>query len=277
MRNPETYLGGIDICAEDGEIRWNEIRNSKTLFCMVKATEGVPDEISLLGYVEDPAFCKNAREAHLCGFRVGAYHYLTAKNIGEAREQAKGFLKVLGKAGHQINFYCGVVCPDELPCDAEDMALCLDVFCSIISEAGYNPIVHAPLSFLEEQDISYGYWLPFDGNLEDLSAAIRDRVVLWQYRGMTAACDSGKVFRSALLDSTVLFEQIFNKTVIRYSDKKRREGKLREINSWAIRNGILPIDGEIPCLEKQVKREEVVDMAKRFVDYWKAAYGAGKV
>lgn len=267
MQNLDAYIGGIDVCAEDGEIDWGGIRNEDTLFCLVKATEG-----NGCSCVEDENFCKNFLGAYSAGFRVGAYHYLTATNITEAREQALGFLEVISLMGIRLNFYCGVVCPEESDCAPEDLAVFLDVFCSLVTEAGYNPIIHAPIEFLSSQALSYPFWVPcVDTRI--LPDVVRENAVLLQYKAFTAPCDTGILYRSAVLDSLVFFRPIFSPGKLRYPKNIRWRNEKLEMNLWAIQNGILPIGDKVSSLDVPILHEEAVDILVRFMEYYRAAYG----
>lgn len=272
MKNPNDYLNGVDVCADDGEIDWDGLRESGALFCMVRASTGETDSY-FRAYNFDPSFEKNLTDAYMYGFRVGAYHYLTAETAAEAISQAKGFIKALHKVGSKLNFYCAVVCPERYACHPDDMAMCLDVFCDKVAEEGYFPLIYASVDFLDFQNLSHPYWVPYTGNPETLSDKILNNMVLLEHRCGSATCDSGKLMYSALLDPKVLFQPIFNRYKIPYPAHYPTQGRVRTINDWAIRNGILPVEDKVSEMDEPIRTQTCIDLIKRFMDYYMAAYG----
>ena len=266
MRRPDSFIGGIDVCAEDGSVGWDLVKTTQVLFAMVKATEGGDNR----DFIPDPAFLQNVREAYLNGLRVGAYHYLTATTPEEAKLQADGFLEVIRQAGIMINFYCGVVVPDWD--DIEETDFLVDIFTGIVETAGYKSIVHAPLEALEKlRFMKYAIWLPYSGgDFDSLPALIRKNTVLWQHRPMSSRGFEEEVFRSALVKPEALFSEVFSTVPIRYVKGGRPAVPLRETTEWAIRRGILQSDTGEFNMKETIRREELLILLRRFYDLWRA-------
>jgi len=83
----ETIYEGIDVSAWQGTIDFAEVKNSGIEIVYAKASEGN-------SYV-DETFEQNYQNAKANGLKVGAYHYVTATNTQEAREQAQFFAQVV--------------------------------------------------------------------------------------------------------------------------------------------------------------------------------------
>ena len=75
---------GIDVSEWQGKINFKNVANSGIKVVFIRASEGRE-------YV-DPYFRENYEEAKANGLKVGFYHYLTARNIEEAKEEAKFFV-----------------------------------------------------------------------------------------------------------------------------------------------------------------------------------------
>lgn len=81
--NRKSSLHGIDISHWAGRIDFERVRKDGIRIVYIKATQGSD-------YV-DPDFERNYRDAHKEGLAIGFYHYVTARNIAEARDEARFF------------------------------------------------------------------------------------------------------------------------------------------------------------------------------------------
>ena len=77
------YLDGIDVSEWNGEIRFREVRDAGIQLVYIKATQGTD-------YV-DREFERNYTEAARERLKVGFYHYVSARTIQEAQEEAQFF------------------------------------------------------------------------------------------------------------------------------------------------------------------------------------------
>lgn len=82
-----TIYDGIDVSEWQGEIDWEEVKNSGIQIVYIRASEGN-------NYI-DPYAIRNYNGAKENGIKVGFYHYLTARNEAEAVEQARFFVSVI--------------------------------------------------------------------------------------------------------------------------------------------------------------------------------------
>lgn len=81
--NRNSSIHGIDVSRWEGKIDFERVRKSGIRIVYIKATQGTD-------YV-DPDFERNYRDAHKEGLAIGFYHYVTARSINEAREEARFF------------------------------------------------------------------------------------------------------------------------------------------------------------------------------------------
>lgn len=78
---------GIDVSAWQGDIDFNQVRDSGISIVYIKSSEG-------FSFV-DPYFEQNYNNAKVAGLKVGFYHYVTATNVSEAISQAEFFVSTI--------------------------------------------------------------------------------------------------------------------------------------------------------------------------------------
>ncbi len=78
---------GIDVSSWQGTINFSAVKNSGIDVVYIKSSEG-------RSYI-DPYFEINYKNAKANGLKVGFYHYVTARSIEQAREQANFFAQVI--------------------------------------------------------------------------------------------------------------------------------------------------------------------------------------
>lgn len=82
-----TIYQGIDVSSWQGNINFSSVKNSGIDIVYIKSSEG-------RNYI-DPYFERNYQNAKANGLKVGFYHYVTARNVDQAREQANFFARVI--------------------------------------------------------------------------------------------------------------------------------------------------------------------------------------
>lgn len=195
---------GVDVSRFQGNIDWNAAAADGVEFAFIR--------VANRGYgtgklVEDDKFDANFRGAMNAGIHVGAYIYSQAVNEDEIREEAS---LVLGKlASYDVK--CPIVFDVEKTADASGRMNQLSVeertnltllFCQIIEEAGYKPMIYHNLEMgalmldietLEEYDKWFAYYN------DDMYYPYEYKI--WQYS------DKGKVNGiSSNVDMNICFE-----------------------------------------------------------------------
>lgn len=86
---PESNLNyqGIDVSNWQGYINYKEVRDDGIQVVYIKASQGTN--------IKDAYFNINYENAKANGLSVGFYHYLTARNVEQAREEANFFVSVI--------------------------------------------------------------------------------------------------------------------------------------------------------------------------------------
>ena len=85
---------GIDVSTWQGEIDWNQVKNSDVKFAILRSSFGSPDPSQV-----DNQFENNYKGAKAAGIPVGAYHYGYAVSEAEARQEARFFLDTIKGKG----------------------------------------------------------------------------------------------------------------------------------------------------------------------------------
>ena len=82
-----TIYQGIDVSSWQGTIDFSQVKNAGIDIVYMKSSEG-------RSYI-DPYFERNYQNAKANGLKVGFYHYVTARTVEQAREQANFFASVI--------------------------------------------------------------------------------------------------------------------------------------------------------------------------------------
>ena len=88
-----TIYEGIDISSWQKNVNFSSVKKSGIDIVYIKSSEGTR-------YI-DPYFESNYKNAKSNGLKVGFYHYVTARNVTQAKEQANFFARVI--SGKEID------------------------------------------------------------------------------------------------------------------------------------------------------------------------------
>lgn len=169
-----TELKGIDVSTLQGDIDWKGVRASGVDFAMIKATQGRGEgvETKKLRKFRDSRFVENITEASAAGIACGVYHYFTAKNIFEAREEAAYFLATIAPYRDKIKLWAAVDVESAMWLKNVDKPTLTKAVCEFIDavrDAGYKPMLYTNLDFLTyryehgafaDTEKWFAYWKP---------------------------------------------------------------------------------------------------------------------
>ena len=79
---------GIDVSEWQGEIDWQRVKDAGIEMAYIRSSAG--------SAYRDPRFAENYAGAKENGIKVGFYHYVTARNTDQARQQAELFVNIIG-------------------------------------------------------------------------------------------------------------------------------------------------------------------------------------
>lgn len=158
---------GVDVSAYQGEIDWKQVAEAGVEFAMIRCgyrgySQGV--------IAPDKNFEQNVQGALDAGLEVGVYFFSQAIDTWEAREEAAYVLEAI--RGYDITYPVAfdwefISGNDEARTSgmkAADVTNCAGVFCDMVAQAGYTPVVYfnqdvGYLTYQLDQLDQYPFWL----------------------------------------------------------------------------------------------------------------------
>lgn len=269
-------LRGIDVSTHQGTIDWDEVAGAGLSFAIIKATQGWSEKTAGLRNFTDSKFKRNITEAHRIGLRVGVYHYLTAKTVGEAMEEAEYFLTVIEPYKTLIDLWTVVDVESKfLPKDKTLLTQIVNTFCSRVTSAGMKPMVYTNPTYLKHRlnDIScWPLWLALWRKKTNVPT-VKDypSMKLWQWGGEKISGINEKTDANfAIVDLPQIKEEPAQAPVQKpkpVTEDETPSAWAAEAFSWACENGILLGDGDGKYRPHDaLTREEACLIAKRLHD-----------
>ena len=153
---------GIDVSRYQGAIDWERVKASGVDFVLLRSSIG-DGTTTVSG--EDIRFAVNVTEAKRAGLMVGAYHYLWAETVADARKEAKFFIKTISP--YTLDF--PAVLDFEEPSQQDNLTnaertAIAKVFLEEVENAGYYPMLYTNKNWAEnyldmEKLSKYEVWL----------------------------------------------------------------------------------------------------------------------
>lgn len=153
---------GIDVSRYQGAIDWEKVKKSGVDFVLLRSSIG-DGTTTVSG--EDIRFSSNVAEAKKAGLMVGAYHYLWAETVQDARKEAKFFIKTISP--YALDF--PAILDFEEPSQQENLTnaertAIAKAFLEEVEKAGYYPMLYTNKSwavgYLNMDELAdYEIWL----------------------------------------------------------------------------------------------------------------------
>lgn len=178
---------GIDVSHWQGNIDWKRVKASGQQFVFIKATEGKS--------YRDKQFLNNVNGARAAGLLVGAYHFVNAVNVADAKLEAAHFVDRVQEAGGVARFDLPPVMDYENnPGNLSKSAL-NSVALAFLQEveriSGRKPIVYTGNSFAQNFTAalsSYDLWIARYSNTR-----VPDDAPAWKQWDFWQYTDAGQV------------------------------------------------------------------------------------
>jgi len=162
---------GIDVSKWQGSINWAAVAASGVSYAFIKVgstNSGI-----------DPYFAANVQGAQAAGIRTGVYIYSYATSVEQAAAEAELVLQWIEP--YNINFPVAFDIEDSVQkgLDANTCTAMANTFCSIISQAGYTPILYTYANFYKSHFTSafaYDKWIAQYSDHNDIAGW-----AIWQY------------------------------------------------------------------------------------------------
>ena len=137
----------VDVSLWQGTVDWAAAASAVS-GAMVKTSQG-RRESGAGGFFTDPEFPRNVLGAHGAGLRVGAYHYLTARDEAEAVGEARQFVTALTPFRALLSLPAAVDVESALlPRNRGALTRIVRVFCEEVRAAGLEPMLYTNPDFL---------------------------------------------------------------------------------------------------------------------------------
>lgn len=233
---------GIDVSLWQTNLEWNSVVSQGYSFSIIKASEGL---------FRDPLFILNIENAKRFGVKnIGAYHFLKAATLDDAKAELKYFLSVLDEFKDYINYYVAVdVEANELPNDKNELTEIVRYFITGIRNEGYCPILYTNRDWLKNRL----------NNMSDIDlwlAAYTDEMPsLNTYKNMKIWQNGISKIGNAAVDH--------NWEIRPWIDSASWS---RDSIEWCVENGIIKGDENGLRLKDNVTREEMCVFLKRLYD-----------
>lgn len=274
------YLKGIDIS------RWNIVNKYGAAaenidFVIIKATQG--RALSTTDYLfKDAKFYDHLNNFNETGVECGTYHYLTAQNINEARNEAEYYCATIAPYKNKIKLWVGVDVEEKKYLPLNNKSLLTSIvkeFCQVVENNGFRPIVYTNPDFLTNHMnniLQYDLWLAVWRNIDNIpSFATYPNMKVWQYSangvvsGISGLVDMNLGFYNAAdggdrEEDTMNYEK-WKEYMLKYEGEQAKmaaDNWAVDSQNWCKTNGIS--DGTFP--KSKVTRQELWTMLKRFYD-----------
>ncbi len=176
-------IPGIDVSAYQGDINWEEVKESGAEFVMIRL--GLRSYEDALLYL-DSKFEENLTGAKEAGLAVGVYFYSQAVTPEEAIEEARFVIRHIRGRGVNLPVAFDMEPAHETDrisvLSVEEKTQIADAFCKVIKRNGYKPVIYGNPHWLTNSiDLSYltdyDLWL---ANYEESTEFPYD-FKMWQY------------------------------------------------------------------------------------------------
>ena len=147
-------MKGIDVSTIQGAINWKAVASAGYKFAMIKATQGRGEGVATqhLRRFTDSKFKKNIVEASKAGLACGVYHYMTAKSVSEAREEAGYFCSMINPYRSHILLWAAVDVESERylgGISKIELAAIVQEFMEVVDNYGFKPMLYTNPNYIK--------------------------------------------------------------------------------------------------------------------------------
>ena len=204
-------MKGIDISTLQGNVDFKKVRAAGYEFAMIKATQGRGEGAAtrLLRRFTDSKFKRNIDAAAKAGLACGVYHYMTAKNVYEAEEEAEYFCAVIAPYRDCITLWAAVdVESDMYLSDVQPSALAQTVFHFLrtVERHGHKSMLYTNPNYIKHRFPSGVFdaesiWLAHYNVAKPMAVP---NTIIWQkgterVNGVNGVCDVNEGYFSAAI------------------------------------------------------------------------------
>lgn len=259
-------IKGIDVSTFQTKVDWKEIKKQGFKFAIIRcgfrgATSGK--------LTEDNKFIEHITGAKKAGLDVGVYFFTEAINAAEGKEEANYAVQLVKKSGIKLDYPIAI--------DTENVSnigransnklstkmrtAAVKAFCEQIKKLGYEPIIYASTSWLNNQlnmkELPYNVWVAQYAKKCDYKGDYQ----IWQY---TSTEKVNGVSGTATVDANYCYTNKWDsEAIVQKKEKKekkkvikiREDGKFDKSCVMAMQKWLGGIqDGHISSQNKNLKK-----------------------
>lgn len=178
------FFNGIDVSKWQGTINWQKVAQENIDYVMIRSSYGYEDT--------DPKLKSNVSGCEKYSIDYGFYHYTYAKNVSEAKKEAKYFLKTIKNYSPDYPLVLDIEEPFYNKMSRKNVTDIVVTFMEELENAGYFAMIYCSPSFVNDRlDMSrikdYDIWIACWGDEEKLNTYYSGHYGMWQYS------DEGKI------------------------------------------------------------------------------------
>ena len=172
------FYKGIDVSKWQGTIDWKKVSKEDIDFVMIRSSYGYEDT--------DPKLKANVKGCEKYDIDYGFYHYTYARNVSEAKKEAKYFLKTIKKYSPDYPIVLDIEEAFYNKMSKKKVTDIVVTFMEELENAGYYAMIYSSPSFindnLEASRIKdYDIWIACWGDKEKLNTYYDGHYGMWQY------------------------------------------------------------------------------------------------
>lgn len=172
------FFNGIDVSKWQGDIDWKKVSQQNIDFVMIRSSYGYEDT--------DPKLKSNVAGCEKYNIDYGFYHYTYAKNVSEAKKEAKYFLKAIKKYDPDYPIVLDIEEAFYNKMSRKKVTDIVVTFMEELENAGYYAMIYCSPSFINDRlDASriknYDIWIACWGDEEKLNTYYSGHYGMWQY------------------------------------------------------------------------------------------------
>ncbi len=172
------FFQGIDVSKWQGTINWKKVAKEDIDFVMIRSSYGYEDT--------DPKLKSNVNGCEKYDIDYGFYHYTYAKNVTEAKKEAKYFLKTIKNYDPDYPIVLDIEETFYNKMSRKKVTDIVVTFMEELEDAGYFAMIYCSPSFVNDRlDASrikdYDIWIACWGDEEKLNTYYSGHYGMWQY------------------------------------------------------------------------------------------------
>ena len=172
--NPNATRTGIDVSEHNGQINWEQVKNSGIDFAIIRCGYGMDQTDQ-----DDKYWLRNVSECERLGIPFGVYIYSYATNTSRALSEAKHVLRLI--SGHKLSYPVYFDMEDTTTLGS-DLTAIASTFCNTIKNAGYPVGVYANTNWWTNYltDSTFSQWYRWVAQYNS-TCTYTGEYAMWQY------------------------------------------------------------------------------------------------